>query len=93
MTQQKHIPLGVGFYPDWWFKNNSISAEKRSEMARDLSQVFSFVIENSDYENPDSEINVVISKILLKKDLSLFNRTALISFLFYIFQMLWGDIY
>ncbi|MGD9138680.1 MAG: uroporphyrinogen decarboxylase family protein [Desulfobacterales bacterium] len=25
MTQQKHIPLGVGFYPDWWFNNYGIS--------------------------------------------------------------------
>ena len=25
MTQQKHIPLGVGFYPDWWFANYGIS--------------------------------------------------------------------
>lgn len=25
MTQQKHVPLGVGFYPDWWFTNYGIS--------------------------------------------------------------------
>lgn len=25
MTQQEHIPLGVGFYPDWWHKNYGFS--------------------------------------------------------------------
>ena len=25
MTQHKHVPLGVGFYPDWWFTNYGIS--------------------------------------------------------------------
>jgi uroporphyrinogen-III decarboxylase len=25
MTQEKHIPLGVGFYPDWWFRNCGVS--------------------------------------------------------------------
>ncbi|MFH1058039.1 MAG: uroporphyrinogen decarboxylase family protein [Pseudomonadota bacterium] len=24
MTEQRHIPLGVGFYPDWWHKNHGI---------------------------------------------------------------------
>jgi hypothetical protein len=25
VTSKKHIPLGVGFYPDWWYKNYGIS--------------------------------------------------------------------
>ena len=25
MGNKKHIPLGVGFYPDWWHKNYGIS--------------------------------------------------------------------
>lgn len=25
MTQKTHIPLGVGFYPDWWMENYGIS--------------------------------------------------------------------
>ena len=28
MTQKKHIPLGVGFYPDWWFRGYGISFNK-----------------------------------------------------------------
>ena len=24
MTQKEHIPLGVGFYPDWWFEGYGI---------------------------------------------------------------------
>jgi len=25
VTSKKHIPLGVGFYPDWWYQNYGIS--------------------------------------------------------------------
>jgi uroporphyrinogen-III decarboxylase len=25
MSEQRHIPLGVGFYPDWWHKNYGIA--------------------------------------------------------------------
>jgi uroporphyrinogen-III decarboxylase len=28
MENNKHIPLGVGFYPDWWNKNYGISYDK-----------------------------------------------------------------
>jgi uroporphyrinogen-III decarboxylase len=28
MTEKKHIPLGVGFYPDWWFRGYGISFNK-----------------------------------------------------------------
>jgi AraC-like DNA-binding protein len=70
--------------PDWWFKNNNISIDERSKMGRDLSQVFSFGIENSDYENPNNGVSVVVDKISLKKDLTLLNRTALISLIFYV---------
>jgi len=29
MEKQKHIPLGVGFYPDWWNKHYGISFDKK----------------------------------------------------------------
>jgi methanogenic corrinoid protein MtbC1/uroporphyrinogen-III decarboxylase len=29
MTNKEHIPLGVGFYPDWWFKHYGISFDKK----------------------------------------------------------------
>ena len=25
MTHEKHVPLGVGFYPDWWLENHGIA--------------------------------------------------------------------
>lgn len=28
MAQKEHIPLGVGFYPDWWLKNYGIAFDK-----------------------------------------------------------------
>lgn len=28
MEQREHIPLGVGFYPDWWYKNYGFSFDK-----------------------------------------------------------------
>ena len=28
VTQKKHIPLGVGFYPDWWVNNHGIAFGK-----------------------------------------------------------------
>jgi uroporphyrinogen-III decarboxylase len=28
MTEQKHIRLGVGFYPDWWFNHYGISYDR-----------------------------------------------------------------
>lgn len=28
MDSQKHIPLGVGFYPDWWYKHYGIAFER-----------------------------------------------------------------
>ena len=29
MTERNHIPLGVGFYPDWWHKHYGISFDKK----------------------------------------------------------------
>jgi len=29
MAEKKHIPLGVGFYPDWWHKQYGISFDKK----------------------------------------------------------------
>ena len=52
MTNKEHIPLGVGFYPDWWFKHYGISfdrtyyynpetrVEARMEMDRRLFERF-----------------------------------------------------
>mgnify|MGYP001559701683 CR=1 FL=1 len=29
MEKKKYIPLGVGFYPDWWYQNYGISFDKK----------------------------------------------------------------
>ncbi len=76
-VQKYRIDLKTFLTPQWWFRENGISADEFPY--RNLKNCLSFVVENGEYDT-NEPVTVTIEKMLLHKDLNTFN-IALLSIL------------